>query len=315
MVHPESHPAAAVPLRERAVWKKVQGVWKPLYGGFIEHGVSLEWHDFRVLKALAWSESFHEGSLEICLNYTGLAELKPKAGQQELGAGQIALYTSRSQLPAAERKPDSMHRFVTLELSAEYLRHQFAAVLDGLLPDVLKFLENPGRFEPWLEINPLPSTLLAARMHLLEPPVNSAALESWYQGKILEVLAQTLFRPDKPAELFCHRHRRQNKERVERVKFLLERDLENPPSLEMLGREVDCSPFYLSRLFAEETGISMPKYLRLKRVEKAAELLVSHGMNVTEAAMAVGYSSLSAFQKAFAEQFGVSPGLYGLRKK
>jgi len=259
---------------------------------------------------MAWSESFHEDSLEICLNYTGLAELTSRTGQQALGAEQIALYTSRDQRPSAERLPDSMHRFVTLELSVDYVRRQFAAVLDGLLPEVLRFLENPGRFEPSLAVHPLPSTLLAIRRQLLDPPVNLAARESWYQGKILEVLAQTVFRPDRPAELFCHRHKRQNQERVERVKFLLERDLENPPSLDMLAKEVGCSPFYLSRLFAEEAGVSMPKYLRLKRVEKAAELLRGQGMNVTEAAMAVGYSSLSAFQKAFAEQFGVSPGSY-----
>jgi len=292
------------------VWKKIHGVWQPLYGGFAEHGVSIEWHDFRLLKAMAWSESFHEDSLEICLNYTGLAELTSRTGQQALGAEQIALYTSRDQRPSAERLPDSMHRFVTLELSVDYVRRQFAAVLDGLLPEVLRFLENPGRFEPSLAVHPLPSTLLAIRRQLLDPPVNLAARESWYQGKILEVLAQTVFRPDRPAELFCHRHKRQNQERVERVKFLLERDLENPPSLDMLAKEVGCSPFYLSRLFAEEAGVSMPKYLRLKRVEKAAELLRGQGMNVTEAAMAVGYSSLSAFQKAFAEQFGVSPGSY-----
>jgi AraC family transcriptional regulator len=273
----------------------------------------VEWHEFQVLESFDWSESFHDGSLEICLNYTGVGELVARSGKQELAAGQLAIYTSRSQLPRAKREAESMHRFVTLELSADYLRGQFASVLDGLHAGILRFLENPDRFDPWLEVGTLPSALLSIRLQLLEPPVNTAALDSWYQSKVLEVLAQTLFRPDKPAELFCHRHRRLNKERVERVKYLIERDLENPPTLEMLAREVDCSPFYLSRLFAEEAGMSMPRYLRLKRVEKAAEWMRTRGMNVTEAAMAVGYSSLSAFQKAFAERFGSSPGAYASR--
>lgn len=295
------------------VWTKVQGVWQPLYGGFAERGISVEWHEFQLLDPLAWSESFHENSLEICLNYTGAAELHSRGNRKELGAGQIALYTTREQRPRARRDAESLHRFVTVELSAEYLRTQFGAVLDGLHADILKFLENPDRFEPWLDVGLLPAGLLASRMQMLEPPVQSAALDAWYQSKVLEVMAQTLFRPDKPAELFCHRYRRINKERVERAKYLIERDLENPPTLEMLAREVDCSPFYLSRLFSEEAGLSMPRYLRLKRVEKAADLMRSRGMNVTEAAMAVGYSSLSAFQKAFAEQFGVSPGVYAAR--
>lgn len=287
----------------------MHGVWQPLFGGFVERGVSVEWHEFQVVEALDWSESFHEGSLEICLNYTGAGEL----GAKGLAAGQIALYTSRSQLPRARREADTMHRFVTLELSADYLRGQFEAVLDGLHEGILRFLENPERFDPWLEVSALPSALLAIRPQMLEPPVNVAALDVWYQSKVLEVLAQTIFRPDKPAELFCHRHRRLNKERVERAKYLIERDLENPPTLDMLAGEVDCSPFYLSRLFAEEAGMSMPRYLRLKRVEKAAEWMRTRGMNVTEAAMAVGYSSLSAFQKAFVERFGASPGAYATR--
>lgn len=300
-------------MAERPVWQKVHGLWQPLYGGFAERGVSVEWHEFRAPEAFVWSESFHEGSLEICLNYTGSAELLARSGTRELGAGQIALYTTRNQRPEARRAADSMHRFVTLELSADFLRGQFSAVLDGLHPGILRFLENPGRFEPWLDVSALPAALLTIRLQMLEPPVNAAAMDSWYQSKVLEVLAQTLFRPDKPAELFCHRHKRLNRDRVERVKYLIERDLENPPSLEMLGREVDCSPFYLSRLFAEEAGMSMPRYLRLKRIEKAADGMRSRGLNVTEAAMAVGYSSLSAFQKAFVEHFGVSPGTYAAK--
>jgi AraC-like DNA-binding protein len=78
----------------------------------------------------------------------------------------------------------------------------------------------------------------------------------------------------------------------------------------MLAQEVGCSPFHLSRIFAEEAGMSIPRYLRTKRIDRAAELLKTGQANVTEAAMAVGYSSLSAFNKAFVEQMGCCPGLY-----
>ena len=78
----------------------------------------------------------------------------------------------------------------------------------------------------------------------------------------------------------------------------------------MLAQEIGCSPFYLSRLFAQETGASIPRFLRMKRIEKAADLIRAGRMDVTEAAFAVGYSSLSAFTKAFVEQTGCCPGLY-----
>ncbi len=302
-------------LQEQPLWKQVEGLWKPLYGGFAEQGVSIEWHDFRVSDPLIWSESFHPNSLEVCLNYTGTAQLREGGKLHHLGNEQVAVYTTRDQFPHAVRNADSMHRFLTLELSVDFLRGQFAAVLDGLQPGVRRFLENPEKLNPWLELSSLPTPLLSVRAGLLEPPVHQAALPVWYQGKILEILSLILFRPDQPNELFCERHKRLNRERIERVRYLLQRDLENPPSLDMLAKEVECSPFYLSRLFAEETGVSLPKYLRLMRVEKAAELISENGMSVTDAAMAVGYSSLSAFHKAFVERHGVSPSQFGSKKK
>ncbi len=299
---------------EPAVWEQVEGVWRPLYGGFAKEGVSVEWHDFRVDVPMDWSQSFHQSSLEICLNYTGLAQLGVGSKPYKLGPEQVALYTARDSVLPATREADSMHRFVTLEFSVDYLRRNLENVQQALIPGVRRFLENPAQFDPWIQISNLPAALLSIRQSLLAPPVPQQAMGTWYQSKILEVLALTVFRQDTPEELFCERHKRINRERVDRVRYLLQRDFENPPSLDMLAKEVNCSPFYLSRLFVEETGLSLPKFLRLQRVEKAAELMTDGGMSVTDAAMAVGYSSLSAFHKAFVERHGVSPSQYGVKK-
>ena len=107
---------------------------------------------------------------------------------------------------------------------------------------------------------------------------------------------------------------RQARDRVERTKELLARDLANPPTLETLGREVGCSPFYLSRSFSREVGLTIPQYLRKLRMERAAELLRSGRYNVTETATEVGYASLSHFSKAFCETIGCCPVLYPMAK-
>lgn len=301
-------------LVEYPAWEKIKGAWRPLYGDFYQRGVSLEWHDFHVAEEMDWSQSFHEGSLEVCLNYSGEAVFNHGRSKVELRADQVATYNTRRRFPEARRLPRSIHRFVTLELSVDFLRAQFSKVMDGLREDIRKFVENPGTAADLLSIQSLPTALLAMRLHLLEPPVHASAVDLWYQGKVLELLAQTLFRENKPAELFCDRHKRVHRERAERARFLLERDLENPPSLEMLAGEVDCSPFYLSRIFAQEMGMSIPKYIRTKRIEQAGELLKA-GKSVTDAAMTVGYSSLSAFNKAFVQQMGCCPGLYPVVKR
>ena len=111
-------------------------------------------------------------------------------------------------------------------------------------------------------------------------------------------------------EIFCSRQNRVARERIERVIAILRRNLAEPPDLESLGAEAGCSPFYLSRLFSREMKMTIPQYIRELRMEQAAELLRAGKQNVTEAAMEVGYSSLSHFSKAFWEKFGCCPGLY-----
>ena len=63
-----------------------------------------------------------------------------------------------------------------------------------------------------------------------------------------------------------------------------------------------------------EPDPSQPQYLRNIRMERAAELLRTGRYNVTEAAIEVGYSSLSHFSKAFCETIGCCPVLYPVAK-
>jgi AraC-like DNA-binding protein len=123
-------------------------------------------------------------------------------------------------------------------------------------------------------------------------------------------MGEFFFTPPNQAELFCHRQQRVARDRVDRVKAILKRDLTNPPALEQVSKEVACSPFYLSRTFSKETGQTIPQYLRQLRMDKAAELLRTGRYNVTEVAFEVGYNSLSHFSAAFHQTYGCCPGLY-----
>jgi len=299
------------PLRgEQAAWAQIEGTWRPLHGSFFDQGWSVEWHDFRIDYDLDWGRSFHPGSLEICLNFSGHGTLQDGTAQRALGPDQIALYTLQATRLRALRSANSLHRFLTVELSPEFLRTHFSGDLEKLKLPIRRFIELGVKAPPYLEIKGLPAALLASRVQFVEPPVPEPARRAWYLGRVLEILAQSIYLEEDPNELFCQKHQRTNRERCERVRYLIERDLANPPSLEMLAAEVGCSTFHLSRIFAQETGAGIPKFLRMKRIEKAAELLRTGKTNVTEAAFAVGYSSLSAFNKAFVEQLGCCPGLY-----
>ena len=123
-------------------------------------------------------------------------------------------------------------------------------------------------------------------------------------------MADFFFERQGEDELFCDRQKRQARLRVVRVAAILRERLAEPPSLEEIGREVGCSAFYLSRMFSKEMGMTMPQFLRQIRMERAAELLRSGKFNVTEAALEVGYNSISHFSQAFCQTIGCCPNLY-----
>ena len=99
-------------------------------------------------------------------------------------------------------------------------------------------------------------------------------------------------------------------EKIYQAKEILLSNLENPPSLMELARQVALNDFKLKRGFRQVVGTSAFKYLHDYRLEKARQLLVSGEMNVEEVAFKVGFDSRSYFALAFRKKFGLNPKQY-----
>ncbi|MBU6402904.1 MAG: AraC family transcriptional regulator, partial [Verrucomicrobia bacterium] len=210
----------------------------------------------------------------------------------------------------ASRQAGERHQFVTVTFSSRYLRHHLAHCDGALHPLVEQLTHGAVGCAGLSEIQRLTAEQQRLIAHLVHPPVVQGARGLWYQSKVLELMAQFFFERRGEDELFCDRQKRLARERVDRVIALLRRRLAEPPSLDEIGREVGCSPFYLSRTFSREMGVTIPQYLRKIRMERAAELLRSGHYNVTEAALEVGYNSLSHFSLAFCQTMGCCPAIY-----
>ncbi len=299
----------------RHPWSGIAAGSQQLYGEISEEGVSLEWHDFQASRPIDWSESFQAGNVEFCLNLEGRGAIgRSEKTQRDYLPCSSGYYALGDEPLRATRQAHDRHRFVTLEFSRSHLQEQLAPNEDELTPEI-RALIFPRRIESVVsEPQPMSGEQRAIVTSLTNPPVAKAARILWYKSKAIELMAHFLFEPKDP-ELFCMRQKRVARERVARTKELLLRDLVNPPTLEMLGQEVGCSPFYLSRIFSREVGLTIPQFLRNARMERAAELLRSGRYNVTEAAIEVGYSSLSHFSKAFCETIGCCPALYPAAKQ
>jgi AraC-like DNA-binding protein len=84
--------------------------------------------------------------------------------------------------------------------------------------------------------------------------------------------------------------------------------LENLPTLRQLARHAGTSESKLQRLFKDMYGISACAHLRRERMAFARCLLLFKGVNVSEAALAVGYNNISHFIDVFTKYYGVRPG-------
>ena len=100
------------------------------------------------------------------------------------------------------------------------------------------------------------------------------------------------------------------RERVVRAREYLDEHLSEDVSLSSLAREVALSPFHLSRLFRLEVGESPHRYLVGRRLDRAAHLLVSTPMTVTQVSDRVGFGSPAHFAQSFRRRFGVPPSAY-----
>jgi AraC-like DNA-binding protein len=300
----------ALPVNEAAVWQPISGGWRLLHGGIYESGVSIEWHEFVLARAFEWSRSFHPDSLELCLNLSGHGSVRCGERAVEFEPLTAGFYLPGNQALQASRQAGPPHRFATVEFSREFLRAQLAGCDGALHPVVEGFVQGDSRRGGLGELHRLTTEQEQLVVQLLHPPAFQAARGLWYQSKVLHLMAQFFFERPGRDELFCDRQKRTARERADRVAVLLRQRLNEPPSLEEIGREVGCSPFYLSRTFSREMGMTIPQFIRKIRMERAAELLRSGKYNVTEAAMEVGYSSLSHFSQAFCQTMGCCPALY-----
>jgi transcriptional regulator GlxA family with amidase domain len=81
-------------------------------------------------------------------------------------------------------------------------------------------------------------------------------------------------------------------------------------SLSKVAKAVNISTNHLSERFKQVTGIKFVDYIAQMRFENARNLLLSSNLRVSEIAFAVGFQSLSQFNRVFKRLAGKSPSQY-----
>jgi AraC-like DNA-binding protein len=102
-------------------------------------------------------------------------------------------------------------------------------------------------------------------------------------------------------------------ERAEAAKTYLAARMSERVTLDEVARAVHASPFHLARIFQQQTGVPVHRYLTQLRLRASLERLAEGASDLTALALELGFSSHSHFTDAFRREFGKSPS--ELRRK
>lgn len=102
-----------------------------------------------------------------------------------------------------------------------------------------------------------------------------------------------------------------NYEKTNKIISYINQNLTSELSLNSLSKQFSISASHLNRIFKEETGITLQKYIAARRIARAKTLL-SNGYTVTEVFSMSGFGDYSNFYKTFTKIVGISPKHYAI---
>ena len=99
---------------------------------------------------------------------------------------------------------------------------------------------------------------------------------------------------------------------TETIKRILSYCMEHyaePFTLDEMAKDLYLSKYYICHMFRERLNTNCKEFVNQLRIEAACDLL-KKGTGVTEAAYAVGFSSVRTFNRTFMETMNISPREY-----
>ena len=94
---------------------------------------------------------------------------------------------------------------------------------------------------------------------------------------------------------------------VDQVLHYIGRHISEELTLDTLAERFYVSKYHLSHTFTKEVGVSLHRYITLRRLLMARQLL-STGMSAGQVSTACGFSDYTSFYRAFKAEYGISPG-------
>lgn len=139
-------------------------------------------------------------------------------------------------------------------------------------------------------------------------PYNGLAKVFFLEAKVFELIAcriNEIEKADKKVKAF--EPDKNDIERIMHAKKIFRKNLNNPPLISSLAKELGVSRTKFYNNFCFVCGKSPTEFIRNERMRKASTLLMDGQLNVSEVAWEIGYSNLGYFSKLFRQYYNSSP--------
>src|SRR6202140_5312184 len=94
---------------------------------------------------------------------------------------------------------------------------------------------------------------------------------------------------------------------AQKALWYIESHLADELTLDEIAGVAGISRFHMVRAFAAATGLSVMRYVRVRRLSEAARALAAGAPDILDVALDADYGSHEAFTRAFRDHFGVTP--------
>lgn len=188
-------------------------------------------------------------------------------------------------------------------------------VAPSILTDIIRELdpaidERPD--DPFtFESGPVDTALFLRHREYVRRLESEEPLEPlWADVTGLQLIADVLVAAYEHAGTKPRRRRSTTKdhaERVEAAKAYIAKHLGENISLAEIAAAANASPFNFARLFQQQTGMPVHRYLTRLRLRTSLERIAEPGADLTSIAFDLGFSSHSHFTDVFRREFGKTP--------
>lgn len=145
--------------------------------------------------------------------------------------------------------------------------------------------------------------------HILE--INAEVMQAIaLQSTVEEIDMKAINALEKYMQAVHRNNKVKNHQIINKIKEYIRNNCCQNLTLEAIADSVYLSPYYTSRIFKEEQGITIMDYLTKVRIEEAKKYLRNPKYNIDEISEKLGYSDPSYFSKVFKRHVGLSPSQF-----